>query len=69
MTWSTIASVATFGPGAPLQCSVLEVARYASAALHAEIGAPFRLIKHETEIHHTPTGKEQEFAYCYCVRA
>jgi 2-polyprenyl-3-methyl-5-hydroxy-6-metoxy-1,4-benzoquinol methylase len=60
--------VATFGPGGPLQCSGLDVVRYAPDALHAEFGAPFRLLKHETEIHHTPTGKEQEFVYCYCVR-
>ena len=60
--------VAAFGPGGPLQCSGLDVVRYAPDALHAEFGAPFQLIKHETEIHHTPAGKEQEFVYCYCVR-
>lgn len=60
--------VATFGPGGPLQCSGLDVMRYAPDALHAEFGAPFQLLKHETEIHHTPAGKEQEFVYCYCVR-
>jgi SAM-dependent methyltransferase len=61
--------VATFGPGGPLQCSGLEVVRYTPEVLHAEFGAPFRLLGHEAEIHHTPTGKEQEFVYCYCVRA
>jgi SAM-dependent methyltransferase len=61
--------VAAFGPGGPLQCSGLDVVRYTPDVLHAEFGAPFRLIGHETEIHHTPTGKEQEFVYCYCVRA
>lgn len=61
--------VAAFGPGGPLQCSGLDVMRYAPDALHAEFGMPFRLLKHETEIHHTPAGKEQEFVYCYCVRA
>jgi 2-polyprenyl-3-methyl-5-hydroxy-6-metoxy-1,4-benzoquinol methylase len=61
--------VATFGPGGPLQCSGLDVMRYAPGALHAEFGAPFRLLKHETEIHYTPAGKEQEFVYCYCMRA
>ena len=60
--------VATFGPGGPLQCSGLNVMRYAPDALHAEFGAPFRLLGHQTEIHHTPTGQEQEFVYCYCVR-
>jgi SAM-dependent methyltransferase len=60
--------VAAFGPGGPLQCSGLDVVRYAPDALHAEFGAPFQLIKHETEVHQTPAGKEQEFVYCYCVR-
>ena len=61
--------VATFGHGGPLQCSGLDVVRYAPDTLHAEFGAAFRLLGHETEVHHTPTGKEQEFVYCYCVRA
>ena len=60
--------VAAFGPGGPLQCSGLDVVRYDPDALHAAFGAPFRLLGHETEIHHTPAGKEQEFVYCYCVR-
>lgn len=60
--------VAAFGPGGPLQCSGLDVVRYDPDALHAEFGAPFRLLGHETETHHTPAGKEQEFVYCYCLR-
>ena len=60
--------VAAFGPGGPLQCSGLDVVRYDPDALHAEFGAPFRLLGHQTEIHHTPAGQEQEFVYCYCVR-
>jgi SAM-dependent methyltransferase len=60
--------VAAFGPGGPLQCSGLDVVCYAPDALHAEFGASFRLLRHETEIHHTPAGKQQEFVYCYCVR-
>ena len=60
--------VATFGPGGPLQCSGLDVMRYAPEALHAEFGAPFQLLRHETEVHQTPAGKEQEFVFCYCRR-
>lgn len=60
--------VATFGPGGPLQCSGLDVVRYAPDTLHAEFGAAFRLLRHETEVHQTPAGREQEFVYCYCVR-
>ncbi|MDQ1315210.1 MAG: SAM-dependent methyltransferase [Pseudomonadota bacterium] len=61
--------VAAFGPGGPLQCSGLDVARYAPDALHAEFGGDFRLLGHETEIHRTPAGKEQEFVYSYYVRS
>jgi SAM-dependent methyltransferase len=60
--------IAAFGPGGPLQCSGLDVVRYAPDALHAEFGASFRLLGHETEIHRTPGGGEQEFVYCYCRR-
>ncbi|MBW8371322.1 MAG: class I SAM-dependent methyltransferase [Thiobacillus sp.] len=60
--------VAAFGPGGPLQCSGLDVVRYAPDALHAEFGAPFQLLRHETETHHTPSGQDQDFVYCYCVR-
>ncbi|AAZ96110.1 conserved hypothetical protein [Thiobacillus denitrificans ATCC 25259] len=60
--------VAAFGAGGPLQCSGLDVVRYAPQSLHAEFGAPFQLLGHETEIHHTPTGRDQEFVYCYCRR-
>lgn len=60
--------VATFGPGGPPQCSGLDVVRYDPEALHAEFGAPFRLLGHETETHRTPTGRAQEFVYCYCLR-
>lgn len=60
--------VAAFGPDGPLQCSGLDVMRYAPDALHAEFGAPFRLLGHEAETHRTPAGMAQEFVYCYCVR-
>jgi SAM-dependent methyltransferase len=61
--------VATFGPNGPLQCSNLDVCRYAPEALHGEFGTPFGLLGHRTEQHQTPAGKTQEFVYCYCKRA
>lgn len=61
--------VATFGPNGPLQCSNLDVCRYAPAALHGEFGRPFQLLGHHTEQHLTPSGNSQEFLYCYCRRA
>lgn len=60
--------VATFGPDGPLQCSNLDICRYAPEALHGEFGDGYELIGHRTEWHATPAGKEQEFVYCYCRR-
>lgn len=60
--------VAAFGPGGPLQCSGLDVVRYDPGALHEAFGAAFRLLGHETEVHYTPAGQDQEFVYCYCMR-
>ena len=61
--------VATFGPNGPLQCSDLDVCRYAPEGLHGEFGAGYELISHRTEQHATPAGKTQEFVYCFCRRA
>lgn len=58
--------VATFGPQGPLQCSGLDVVRYDADGLHGEFGASFQLLESATEVHQTPTGKEQQFLYCYC---
>jgi len=61
--------VATFGPEGPTQCSGLDVVRYDPEALHDEFGTAFRLVKHRTELHQTPTGSIQQFTYCYCKLA
>jgi 2-polyprenyl-3-methyl-5-hydroxy-6-metoxy-1,4-benzoquinol methylase len=58
--------VATFGPDGPEKCSGLDVVRYDSASLHRQFGNDFRLVKHQTELHRTPTGAVQQFTYCYC---
>jgi len=58
--------VATFAEDGPIQCSGLPVMRYSATGLHAEFGERFTLLKHEKEVHRTPAGKEQKFAYCYC---
>jgi SAM-dependent methyltransferase len=60
--------VATFAEDGPTQCSGLPVMRYSAQALHGEFGAPFELLGHEREVHHTPAGNEQKFVYCYCRR-
>lgn len=58
--------VATFAEDGPTQCSGLPVQRYAAAELHAEFGEPFAMLGHERESHHTPSGIEQKFVYCFC---
>jgi len=58
--------VATFGPEGPTKCSGLDVMRYDPDALHDEFGTTFRLLKHQTETHQTPSGAKQQFTYCYC---
>lgn len=60
--------VATFGSDGPLQCSNLDVCRYAPDDLHAEFGAGFERLGHHAEMHHTPAGKCQAFVYCCCRR-
>jgi len=61
--------VATFDPEGPTRCSGLDVVRYDPEALHDEFGTAFRLVKHRTELHQTPTGSIQQFTYCYCKLA
>ncbi|MCS6786081.1 MAG: class I SAM-dependent methyltransferase [Thiobacillaceae bacterium] len=64
-----IVIVATFAPDGPERCSGLPVVRYDPQGLHAEFGAPFELIMHEREAHHTPAGAVQQFIYCLCRKA
>lgn len=61
--------VATFAEDGPTQCSGLPVMRYRADELHAEFGAPFELLRHDKEEHHTPFGTVQQFVYCYCRKA
>jgi SAM-dependent methyltransferase len=61
--------IATFAEDGPSQCSGLPVMRYSADTLHAEFGAPFSLVRHEQEQHHTPSGATQRFVYCHFLRA
>ena len=58
--------VATFGVSAPDHCSGLPVVRYSAEGIHDQFGSTFRKVGSDSEIHHTPWGREQEFVYCYC---
>ena len=61
--------VATFAEDGPTRCSGLPVMRYSASELHAEFGEPFQLLGHERESHHTPSGSEQTFVYCFCRKS
>ncbi|MEO8504415.1 MAG: class I SAM-dependent methyltransferase [Acidobacteriota bacterium] len=61
--------VSTFAEDGPSRCSGLPVMRYSAESLHAEFGAPFTLVEHERERHHTPFGTVQLFTYCYCRKS
>ncbi|MDE3022061.1 MAG: class I SAM-dependent methyltransferase [Pseudomonadota bacterium] len=58
--------IATFAEEGPEQCSGLPVMRYRPETLHAEFGETFLLVAHEKESHQTPSGRIQQFVYCYC---
>ena len=58
--------IATFAEDGPTTCSGLPVMRYSAHELHAQFGEPFELLGHEREAHRTPSGKEQQFIYCFC---
>jgi len=61
--------VATFAEDGPLQCSGLPVMRYRPGELHDQFGEAFTLLKHQKEVHSTPSGAMQQFIYCYCRRS
>ena len=58
--------VATFGPHGPERCSDLDTMRYSGDQLHGQFGADFKKVDEVVELHPTPSGKQQEFVYCYC---
>jgi len=59
----------TFAEDGPLQCSGLPVMRYRPGELHDQFGEAFTLLKHQKEVHSTPSGTMQQFIYCYCRRS
>lgn len=57
------AVIATFALDGPGKCSGLDVRRYDSSALAAELGPRFRLLKSVPELHSTPWNTPQSFQY------
>ena len=56
--------IATFGPNGPMKCSGLDIVRYDPDSLLLALGASFKLISSQIELHRTPVDKTQEFLYC-----
>ena len=55
--------MAAFAIGGPIKCSGLDIVQYDEEKLLAELGGGFKLLEKNSEVHRTPAGKEQLFAY------
>ena len=55
--------IMTFAIDGPTKCSGLDIAQYDADKLMAELGQGFKLIETGHEVHITPAGKQQKFAY------
>jgi len=60
--------IATFALDGPERCSGLPTARYAPAGIAAALGAAFELVGDAHEVHETPHGGAQAFAYAHLRR-
>lgn len=57
------AILATFAPDGPEKCSGLDVVRYNSSDMQAQLGSGMRLMQQQRDTHTTPLGGEQRFAF------
>jgi SAM-dependent methyltransferase len=53
----------TFATGGPVKCSGLDIVQYDADKLSAELGTDFELLETGHEVHITPAGNQQKFAY------
>jgi SAM-dependent methyltransferase len=53
----------TFARDGPLKCSGLDVVRYDAERIQTELGSHFQLMEEGTDVHKTPSGGQQKFAY------
>jgi SAM-dependent methyltransferase len=60
--------IMAFAIGGPIKCSGLDIVQYDAEKLKRELGSGFRLLETGHEIHITPAGKAQKFAYFHFVR-
>lgn len=59
--------IAAFAIGGPEKCSGLDIVQYDSAKMAAELGEGFALVGEKIELHETPWGTGQKFAYFHFV--
>ena len=55
--------IMTFAIDGPVKCSGLDIIQYDVDKLTAELGAGFDLIESGHDVHFTPSGKQQKFAF------
>jgi SAM-dependent methyltransferase len=60
--------IMAFAIGGPVKCSGLDIVQYDANKLMAELGQGFRLVETGYEVHLTPSGGEQKFAYFHIKR-
>ena len=60
--------IMAFAIGGPKKCSGLDIVQYDADKLSAELGAGFELIETGHEMHLTPAGNQQKFAYFHFER-
>jgi SAM-dependent methyltransferase len=58
----------TFAVGGPRKCSGLDIVQYDEPRLLDELGADFELLDSGREVHVTPAGNDQEFAWFKLAR-
>ena len=60
--------IMAFAIGGPVKCSGLDIVQYDEKKLMAELGQGFELVETGHEVHITPSGMEQKFAYFHFKR-
>ena len=55
--------IMAFAIDGPIKCSGLNIVQYDAGKLTTELGSGFKLIETGYEVHITPAGKQQKFAY------
>ena len=55
--------IATFAPGGPKKCSGLDIVQHDAGSLQAVLGANWRFLEEQIEVHKTPAGNDQKFGF------